>query len=195
MAPAILRPGEGGLAGAELRGIRVAKKKKISYLGWGIAAALIGAGIAFAIIHKPEGTPIPYVKDSDAYDDNWGKLDEMVPRATVKHILISWKDKNARVMPKDPNRTQEQARKLIEDLWKRYKADPTDANWKGLQAEYNEDTEPHSEYVCEENPRPDKKLDDEFTKVGRSTKVNHARITNFDGDGGAFGYHLIRREK
>jgi hypothetical protein len=35
----------------------VAKKKKISYLGWGIAAALIGAGIAFAIIHKPEGTP------------------------------------------------------------------------------------------------------------------------------------------
>jgi hypothetical protein len=161
----------------------VAKKKKISYLGWGIAAALIGAGIAFAIIHKPEGTPIPYVKDSDAYDDNWGKQDPPDSKATVTHVLVSWEGGGVDNI-KDPKRTKEQARKLIEEVWLKYKNDRSEENWKKLQSQFNEDTTPHNTYDIPGN------LVQPFQDCGKSTKVGFARICE-----STYGYHLIRREK
>lgn len=170
------------------------KKKQKSVAGLIIVAALIGAAIGVAVLNSSADDPPPMppvIDKGDGYDDDWGKLDRPVSEATVKHILIAWKGKNARVTPKDPNRTQQQAKELVESLWQRYKTDPTDENWRALQAEYNEDSQPHNDYVC----KKDAQLDPPFNEVGRTTKVNHARITNFDGDGGAFGYHLIRREK
>lgn len=169
------------------------KKKQKSVIGLVVVAALLGAALGVSIFNASgEAPPTPPLVDKgDGYDDDWGKLDRPVAKATVKHILISWKGKNARVTPKDPNRTQEQAKALVEELWQRYKTDPTDENWKALQAEYNEDSAPHNDYVCEEGAS----LDQAFNEVGRTTRLNHARITNFDSGGGSFGYHLIRREK
>jgi hypothetical protein len=167
----------------------VAKKKK-SFIGLIVIAALIGAAIGVAVFnYADEPIPTPAIVDlGDEYDDSWGRLDRPQSPATVTHILISWQGKSGRVVPKDPRRTEQQARELVVDLWNRYKADPTTENWRKLQAEYNEDSAPHNEYTCE---LPNPGLDEDFNNIGLTTRVNHARVA-WDS---AFGFHLIRRER
>lgn len=166
------------------------KKKDINYVALIVVAAILGAALGAIVFNKPEGTPTTLpanVSYDDPYDDSWGKAERPAGEATVTHILISWKGKNPRSAPKDPNRTQEQAKKLVEELWNRYKFDPTDANWKKLQAEYNEDSAPHNEYTCKTFGS---NLDEAFNRCGLETKVGKARYIE-----SSFGYHLIRRER
>jgi hypothetical protein len=160
------------------------KKKQTSLIGLIIVVALLGGGIALAMSHSPGEGGTVTAKPTE-YDDSWGKLETPSASAEVTHILLSWAGKNAMVKPKDPARTQEQAKALVEKLWLDYLNDPTDENWRALQAKHNEDTEPHKVYNVPEDP-----LVQPFKDCALSTKVNHARYIESE-----FGYHLIRRQK
>lgn len=169
----------------------MAKKSKqnISLLGAVIVAALIGVAIAMVMFNDP-GTALPppaNVEFTEEYDDSWGKLPTPVSEAKVRHILISWKGKNDRVTLKDPERTEEQARELVDQLWARYKNEPTEANWNRLAEQHSEDSGPPSQvYTCKSR---NSGLDEAFNSTGLSTKPGFARIAS-----GSFGFHLIRRE-
>jgi hypothetical protein len=164
----------------------VAKKKnQTSIIGLIVVAILLGGGIALAMSHSPgEGGTV--AEKPTEYDDSWGKLETPVSEAKVTHILVSWAGKSDRTKPKDPRRTKEQAKELIERLWKEQLDDPSEEKWKQLQAEHNEDTAPHNEYTCKSEGAG---LDPEFNKCGLSTKVGSARYVE-----SSFGYHLIRRK-
>lgn len=170
----------------------MAKKRNTrgTLIGTIIFAAILGSVIGAIIFHDP-GEPLPgpdSVKFTDKYDDEWGKLAAPVSHVTVTHILVSWKGASPRVTPKDPERTKEQAWELVEQLWNRYKTEPTKENWTALQARYNEDSKPHERYgVPDPTGQP---LAKPFTDCAKSTNVNFARIVETE-----FGYHLIRREQ
>jgi hypothetical protein len=128
----------------------VAKHKdgrKVSVLGAILVAAILGLVIGAVIYYEP-GTPLPSPDDIEfkgEYDDSWGKLDPPAPRVGVSQVLITWTGASPRVQPKQP-RTKEEARKLIEQIWHRFKNDFTPQNWKSLQKQHNEDAEPHTIY-------------------------------------------------
>ncbi|MCG3182468.1 MAG: hypothetical protein ICCCNLDF_00530 [Planctomycetes bacterium] len=173
----------------------MAKKRNTrgTLIGTIIFAAILGSVIGAIIFHDP-GEPLPgpdSVKFTDKYDDEWGKLAAPVSHVTVTHILVSWKGASPRVTPKDPERTKEQAWELVEQLWNRYKTDPTKENWTALQAKYNEDSQPHNSYSIPnpQNPRdPNGGMVKPFADCAKSTKEGFARIVESE-----FGYHLIRR--
>ncbi|MBZ0136569.1 MAG: peptidyl-prolyl cis-trans isomerase [Planctomycetes bacterium] len=154
-----------------------------------VVAAIAGVALAMVMFYD-SGTalpPPPKVEHTDEYDDTWGKLPTPVSEARVRHILISWQGKNPRVTPKDPNRTEEQARALVEDLWHQYRNNPTVENWDRLAGEHSEDSgAPSTVYTCKSR---DSGLDKAFNDTGLSTKPGFARIAS-----GSFGFHLIRRE-
>ncbi len=158
------------------------KKKQTSLIGLIIVVALLGGGIALAMSHSPgEGGVVP--KAPEGYDDSWGKLDSPVSKATVTHVLVSWKGAGVNTI-KDPERSKEGARELIEEIWAKFRADPTESNWKELQVKYNEDSGPvHNKYEIPGN------LVQPFQDTGKSTEVGKARICESN-----YGYHLIRRE-
>jgi cell division protein FtsN len=166
----------------------MAKKRKqnISIVSAIIVAVIIGLIIG-AVVFNPadEGVHVKAPEPIEGYDDSWGRLATPVERGTVTHILIAWTGAGA--TPKEP-RTQEEARKLVESIWERYKDDPTEENWRELQIQYNEDSGPtHNKY----DVGPNDGLIEQFTETGLSTEVGHARIS----EPGQFGYHLIRRER
>jgi hypothetical protein len=170
------------------------RKKQTSIIGAVLVAIVLGLIIGVVIFnpYDPPLPPPPEIEHTEEYDDEWGKLDSPLSQAKVTHILISWKGKSARVTPKDPERTKEEARELVEEIWHKYRNNPTKGNWEYLQAEYNEDTQPHNEYDLKGGPggRNTDGMDPEFSKTGRSIEVGKARICE-----SAFGFHLIRREK
>ncbi|MCC6464279.1 MAG: peptidylprolyl isomerase [Planctomycetes bacterium] len=148
-----------------------------------LGAALIGVLIGVWVYNPFEpAPPIPTIEFTDPYDDSWGRLSEPNSRATVTHILIAWDGTNVNTQ-KAP-RSKEEARKLVEQVWHQYKANPTEANWKNLQRVNNEDSAPHTSYDIPGS------LVQPFQDTGKSTKVGHARICESQ-----FGFHLIRREK
>jgi len=159
-------------------------KQNVSMLGAVIVAALIGIALAM-VMFNDSGTPLPpppEVEFNEEYDDTWGKLPTAAERGTVSQILVSWTGANPEVTPKE-ERTEEEARKLIDEIWARYKNEPSEANWKTLQAKHNEDASPHQMY-----PFPGRYVP-QFSETAQTTKVGFARICKSD-----FGFHLIRRE-
>jgi hypothetical protein len=162
------------------------RKQNISVVSTIIGAIVIGL-ILGAIMFNPPGEPVglPDVSFEGEYDDDWGKLSRPIQRGHVTHILITW-DGQGRAQPKE-SRNQEEARELIEQLWHRYRNEPTESNWRDLQERYNEDGAPHNEYDVVQGSR---NLDPDFTETGLNTEVGHARIVESQ-----FGYHLIRRER
>ena len=172
----------------------VAKRKQAnsSIIGVVLGAAVLG-GIVGTVIFHNAGDPLPpppKIEFTGEYDDSWGRLPSPVNEAKVTHILISWTGKNARSTPKEP-RSQEDAKKLVEQLWHQYRNNPTAENWRAMQAEYNEDSAPHNVYDCKGGPggRNTDGLDPAFSTCGRTTEPGKARYIE-----SAFGYHLIRRE-
>lgn len=167
--------------------------KKSNTTAWvGIILSAIAVGLlAGIILVNPNYTPPPEKMNVDPKDIAYDHTRDQIPKvakAKVTHILLSWKGKNARVTPKDPNRTEEQAKKLAEEIWQKYSAAPEaekDKVWKELQIKHNEDTAPHTEY-----PLPNPSLDRPFELIGLTTAVGKCRITM---PAGAFGYHVIRR--
>jgi hypothetical protein len=158
-----------------------------------LAAAIIGGVIGAVIFYDP-GEPLPgpeSVEFSDPYDDDWGKLKAPISHVDVEQILISWKGANARVTPKDPERTKEEAWKLVEQIWNRYKTEPIKENFYALQEKYNEDSSVHNTYSMPD-PRtgdPTGGLVKPFVDCAKTTKEGFARIIESE-----FGYHLIRRK-
>ena len=168
------------------------KQQSSSWIGVILAAISVGLFAGIILVNPyykpPVGNSEVDPKDV-AYDHALGAIPK-VGKAKVTHILVSWKGKNARVTPKDPNRTEAQAKKLAEEIWATYKA-ASDADkdkiWKELQKEHNEDSgDVHNTY----DVTPNAGLDAQFKEVSLTTAVNKVRITMPAGD---FGYHVIRR--
>ncbi len=101
----------------------------------------------------------------------------------VQHILISWKDKSARVEPKDPERSQAAARELMLQVLKRARSKTGD--WKQLQLDHNEDVRPHSTYTVEHDKRI---FVQPFQDLALS--LGTGQIAWCESE---FGYHIIRR--
>lgn len=169
----------------------MAKRKNPGVTGLVIGAIVVGIVVGIIIVN-PGYSPSMNV-EVDAKDMAYNHAEGAVApvnRAKVSHILISYKTAKSPVPGlKDKNRTEEQARKLAEEIWAKYreaKEADRDEVWKKLQAQYNEDKVPHSEYTItpEVNPVP------EVREVGLTTAVGAARITMPPGKS---GYHVVRR--
>lgn len=169
--------------------------KKSNTTAWvGVILSAIAVGLlAGMILINPNYVPPPSNTVVDPKDIAYDHARDAIPRvakAKVTHILVSWKGKGK---PKDPNRTQEQAKKLAEEIWQKYNAAPDakkDEVWKQLQVEYNEDSgNVHNVY----DVTPDAGLVQEFKDISLTTAVNKVRITLDDPSKLTFGYHVIRR--
>ncbi len=99
----------------------------------------------------------------------------------VRHILISWKGKNARVTPKDPQRTEAQARALVEEIIKRAKAGE---DFVALQSKYNEDSVADNVY----DVNPASGFVEPFVKLAGRLNVNEMDTCETD-----FGIHIMKR--
>lgn len=110
------------------------------------------------------------------------KQDPPPASTQVQHILISWKGKSDRVTPKDPERTKAEATELLHEVLKQ--ARTKGADWKQLQEDYNEDTQPHNTYEA----TPNAGLVKPFLDVALSLGVGQ-----IDWCESAFGYHIIKR--
>jgi hypothetical protein len=149
--------------------------KKVSVVGAIILAGVLGAAIGAFIFHD-SGTPPPSPDDiefKDPYDDALGKIDQPAPRGTVSQIFIRIDDK----------RTEEEAKKKIEQLWHRLRnATWEKTKWHELQDAYNEESDKRKVYPFPGGPA-------ELLETAKTTKVGFARIIK-----SAKGYHLVRRE-
>lgn len=178
------------------------KKSSVGSFVFGlIVAALIGVGLGLLIVNPgykapPENTSKNDKSRDDApptggYDDNWGKLDKAVSNAKVTHILVKVGDTSK---PKGKKRSEAEAKKLVEEIWRKYvDAPPLEKEkvWKDLQKQYNEDGADHNSY----DVSPTANLVQGFKDVGLTTEVGKARIAPYDKQKSPYGFHLIRREK
>lgn len=102
--------------------------------------------------------------------------------ADVQHILISWKGKNDRVTPKDPDRTEEEAKELLFEVLKQ--ARTKGADWEQLQKDHNEDSMPHETYTAKARSGLVKPFNDLALSLG---------VGQIDWCESTFGYHIIKR--
>lgn len=167
------------------------KSNTNAWIGVILSAIAIGLIVGIVLVNpnyrEPVGNSIPDPKDV-AYDHALGKIPK-VAKADVTHILVSWKGKSPGLKLKDPNRTEEQAKKLCEEIWQKYQAaKPADRDkvWNELQEQYNEDSDIHHVY----NVDPGAALIQEFKDVSLTTEVGFVRITMPPGQ---YGYHVVRR--
>lgn len=142
-----------------------------------VLVAIVAGVVIGAVVFNDPGTappPPPKVEFTGEYDDSWGKEPAPVARCGVSHILVKI----------DANRDEAAAKKLVEQIWHKYRNEPSKENWLALQKQYNEDTaDVHKVYPIPGQWMP------EFIATGKSTKIGFARITKT-----SYGYHLIRRE-
>lgn len=153
-------------------------------IGLVLLAIVGGVYIGTSIYNQPKGTPMPAppkVDLNDPYDDSWGKLSSADSTWSVTHILVAWDGTG--VTTKKP-RDKAGARKLIDEIWGKYRVNPTEGNWKALQVEFNEDTAPTHKLYASADP-----LVDPFKNTAKTTKVGFARVAE-----SSYGFHLIRRE-
>ncbi|MCC6575473.1 MAG: hypothetical protein IT462_16975 [Planctomycetes bacterium] len=125
------------------------------------------------------------------YDDSLDRLDEPVAKAKVTHILVKVGDT---AKPEGGKRTEDEAKALCEELWKKYRDTPEEDRekvWKEMQLKYNEDGAPHNVYEVQ----PNSQFIPLFKDVALTTEVGGVRIAPFDKQRSPYGYHLIRREK
>lgn len=100
----------------------------------------------------------------------------------VRHILITWKGKFAGAQPKDPQRTEEQARKLVQEILA--KTAEAGADFVALQHQYNEDGQADAVY----DVSPDARCADPFKKLGGRLKVGEVGWCET-----LSGIHVIKR--
>jgi hypothetical protein len=166
----------------------VPKTRKQQSMTGALILAVIAGVVIGVVLYNPLDTPPPgpaKVEIVGEYDDSWGRLKTKVAKATVTHILVSWTGANPRSQPKEP-RSKDEARKLIDQLWLQFRNNPTEGNWRKMQAQFNEDSQPHTPYEVDRNAS----LVQPFKDCSMSTEINHARVVESE-----FGFHLIRREK
>ncbi len=110
------------------------------------------------------------------------KQDPAPTKVKVQHILISWKGANPRVTPKDAERTKEQATALRDKVLRQARTKGGD--WKQLQADHNEDNQPHTTYEADAKTALVKPFLDLSMKLG---------VGQIDWCESEFGYHIIKR--
>lgn len=165
-----------------------------------IIAALVGVGLGLLIVNPGYKPPDPAAKKDKSgkdggpattgYDDTWGLI-APVKSAKVTHILVKV---GATSKPPGKNRSEADAKTLVEEIWQKYKDAPDDQKdkvWRDLQKQYNEDGTDHNEY----DVTPQAGLVQGFKDVSLSTDVKKARIAPYDKTKSPYGFHLIRREK
>ncbi len=173
----------------------MAKKSNTNaWIGVILSAIAIGLIVGIVLVNPNYQPPVGNIEvdaKDVAYDHTEGSI-RKVAKAKVTHILLSWKGKGS-VTPKDPNRTQEQAKKLAEEIWQKYNAasdKDKDKVWKELQVQYNEDSgNVHNVY----DVTPSAGLVQEFKDTALETAVGKVRITLVPPEKLTFGYHVVRR--
>jgi hypothetical protein len=140
-----------------------------------------------SVLRRVEGRPDQVFRVAEA------RADEMfadprdlkaLPEFEVKvlQILVSWKGRSAGVIPKDPERGQEQALELVQNILERARAE--DADFGALQEEFNEDT--ITDYVYTVNRRS------EFVKPFKRLAAG-LEVGQVDYVLSQFGYHILKR--
>ncbi|MCA8917001.1 MAG: DUF4340 domain-containing protein [Planctomycetes bacterium] len=99
----------------------------------------------------------------------------------VRHILVTWKGKAQGLVPKDPERTEEQAWELANDILSRAKAGE---DFVELQKQYNEDSDATHVY----DVSPTAGLVKPFLRLASELKVDEVGIVESQ-----FGIHVIKR--
>ena len=169
--------------------------KKSNTNAWiGVILSAIAIGLVVGIVlvnpnYQPPAANVEVDPKDVAYDHSRDGIPR-VAKAKVTHILVSWKGKGK---PKDPNRTQQQALKLAEEIWQKYNAakdSEKDKVWNDLQEQYNEDS---SDVHAKFDVTPTASLVQEFKDVALTTAVGKVRITMVPPEKLTFGYHVIRR--
>ncbi|MCA8911247.1 MAG: DUF4340 domain-containing protein [Planctomycetes bacterium] len=99
----------------------------------------------------------------------------------VRHILITWKGHSDRVSPKDPERTEQQAWKLANEIAERGR---NGEDFVELQKQYNEDGDATHVYDVD----PTAQLVKQFLRVSSELKVGEIGVVE-----SAYGIHVIKR--
>ena len=99
----------------------------------------------------------------------------------VRHILLTWKGRAPGLAPKDPNRTEEQAHELANDIVRRT---IEGEDFVELQKQYNEDSDPTHVY----DVSPTSGLVKPFTRLSSELKVGEVGIVESN-----YGLHVIKR--
>lgn len=163
------------------------RRRRKSVAGLIIAIALLGFVLVVAARYSG-GAPEP-IEVVEGYDDNWGKLDAPASEAVATDILLTWRESAAEEAQIHRDRTREQAREIAEELWEKYRADRTDANWLQLLEQHSD----RSRFPDAKRRYPPanvrQRMPEEFYQVARTTRVGFARIAESEQ-----GVHLIRRE-
>lgn len=112
----------------------------------------------------------------------------------VQHILISFGD---RLPGQKIQRTQEEAKKLAEDLLAKAKADG--ANFEAMVREFSADGPPGIYELTnfgaarEEGAFPRDQMVPAFGDVGFALNVGEVGLADFDLSKSPYGYHIIKR--
>jgi hypothetical protein len=166
------------------------RKVKRSAIGAILLAVVVGVAVGAAVYPRFEGPPPltleelePKIEFEWSYDDSIGRLGTPDRQWQVTHVLISWHGSGA--SPRESGRTQDEAWELVQQLWHRYRKNPTSEHWRELQEKYSDDqADVYKVYHSGD------RLVEPFKECASTTRVGHARIVESQ-----FGYHLIRREK
>lgn len=105
---------------------------------------------------------------------------------TVRHVLITWRGKNDRALPKDPNRTKEQADAIVAEVLQKARAGE---DFVALQKAYSDEQNPDFDnYTIVVTPR--EQLVPEFIKLAGKLKLDEVDICE-----SMFGIHVMKRIK
>jgi len=117
----------------------------------------------------------------------FGDFDAFVDfEVTVRHVLITWKGKNDRAMPKDPNRSKEQADAIVAEVLKKARAGE---DFVALQKSYSDEENPDFDsYTIVVTPRA--QLVPEFIKLAGKLKLDEVDTCET-----AYGIHIMKRIK
>ena len=127
--------------------------------------------------------PDPVGQSSDVVSTDILNREPVANVAQVKHILISWKDKESHD-PRAQKRTKEEAEALVKSLMTQIKAG---ADFDMLMKQHSEDPGSASSaraYAVS----PDAQLVIEFKSLGLRLNVNEVGVVESD-----FGFHIIKR--
>lgn len=128
--------------------------------------------------------PDPVPQGSDVVSADILAREPVANRAQVKHILISWKDKDSASHPRAKERTKEQAEAQVTSLVKQIEAG---ADFDMLMKQHSED--PGSASTARAYAvAPDAQLVIEFKQLALRLNVGEVGVVESD-----YGFHIMKR--
>ena len=142
-------------------------------------------GMRAGLVIKPDGTEEFWLfRGNDLYHVFVAPVDYRVLQpfsGKVRHILLTWKGRDPNVLPKDAERTEEQAWALANDIVKRHLVGE---DFVKLQEQYNEDSDPTAVYDVD----PTKRLVKPFLRLSSQLKPGETGIVE-----SPYGLHVMKR--